>query len=359
MAAQDRPDRGRSHQARPDQARPDQARPDQGHGVTFYREADSDPNALAGQRVAVIGYGNLGSSMALNLRDAGLDVVVGNLDDEYRPRAAADGFEVLDIADATAQADIVYLLIADETIPGCFAGAVAPALVPGSALCFASGYCLAYGLVDVPEGMDVLLLAPRMGGEVVRRAATGGPGFVSYVSVERDATGKGLTRLLGLAAASGSLRRGALALTAAEEATLDLMVEQTVGPYLGVAIQHAFALGLQAGLPAEALVLELYMSGEMSEVLRGFAEEGFFKSVTAHGLVAAYGGFLRTMAVDGTAMRQLFEAVLEDIRSGGFATKLQEEEAKGYPALAALDAITAGTDPMSQAEARVRAALAR
>ncbi len=325
--------------------------------VTFYREADADPSALTGQRVAVIGYGNLGASMALNLRDAGLDVVVGNRDDDYRGRASSDGFSVLDIPEATGRADIVYLLIPDEATPECFSESVAPFLQPASAVCFASGYCLAYGLVEVPEEVDVLLLAPRMLGEEVRRAALEQRGFVSYVSVEHDATGKALPRLLALAAASGSLRRGALALSAAQEATLDLMIEQTVGPYVGLAIQHAFALGVEAGLPPEALVLELYMSGEMSRVFRAFAADGFFRSVAGHGLVAAYGGFLRTLAMDGASMRQAFQEVLEDIRSGGFAAKLQEEKERGYPSLAAIDAITAGTDPMSEAEARVRAAL--
>lgn len=331
--------------------------PPQG-AVTFYREADADPNALAGQRVAVIGYGLLGASMALNLRDAGLDVVVGNLDDDYRARAARDGFGVLDIAEAVAGADIVYLLIADEAIPECFVASVAPALGGGSAVCFASGYCLAYGLVEVPPGVDVLMLAPRMMGEEVHTVVRDGGGFVSYVSVERDATGKALSRLLGLAAAAGSLRRGALALSATQEATLDLMVEQTVGPYVGIALQLAFALGVEAGLPPEALVLELYMSGEMSQVFSSFARDGFYRSVTAHGLVAQYGGFLRSLTVDAPAMRHGFESVLADIRSGGFAAKLQAEKANGYPTLTALDAITAGTDPMSQAEARVRVALA-
>lgn len=327
-------------------------------GVTFYRAHDADPDALAGLRVAVIGYGNLGASMALNLRDAGLDVVVGNLDDDYRPKAAAQGFPVSDIAPAAAGADLVYMLIPDEAIPACFAEAVAPALRAGSAVCLASGYCLAYDLVQVPEGVDVLLLAPRMVGDEVRRAVVEGKGFFSYLSVERDATGRALPRLLGLAGASGSLRRGAMRLPAAQEATLDLMVEQTVGPYLGMAIQLAFAMGVEAGLPPEALVLELYMSGEMSQVLDAFAREGFFKSVTGHGLVATYGGFLRTATVDGTGMRKVFEDVLADIRSGGFAAKLQDEQAQGYPTLAALEAITAGNDPMSRAEARVRDALA-
>lgn len=325
----------------------------------FYRVADGDPGALGGQRIAVIGYGRLGSSMALNLRDAGLDVLVGNIDDEYRQQAADDGFDVCDIAGAAESADIVYMLIADETIPRCFAELVAPALAArhGRAVCFASGYCLAYGLVEVPEGTDVLLLAPRMLGQEVRRSVAEGKGFFSYVSVERDASGQALQRLLGLAAACGSLQRGAMELSAAQEATLDLMIEQTVGPYIGTAIQMAFAIGLEAGLPAEALVLEMYMSGEMAQTFRAFAEDGFYRSVDSHGMVAEYGGFLRTMGVDREKMRAHFVEVIDDITSGGFAKKLQAEAEAGYPTLAAISEVTGGRDPMTAAEDRIRAIL--
>jgi ketol-acid reductoisomerase len=325
--------------------------------AVFFLEADADTHALDGQQVCVVGYGNLGSSMALNLRDSDLSVVIGNIDDGYRMAAAGDGFEVRDIADAVADADIVYLLIADETIPACFASQVAPALRPGAAVVFASGYCLAFGLVAPPEPVDVLLLAPRMLGEEVRRSFLDGTGFFSYVSVERDTTGKAAERLLGLALAAGSLRRGALQLSAAQEARIDLLIEQTVGPYLGTAIQLAFELGTGAGLPAEAMVLEMYMSGEMARTFQTFASGGFYRSVTGHGAVAQYGGFLRTLELDGDGMRAHFGAVLEDIGNGGFARKLQEEEAGGYTTLNAISAITEGNDPMSQAEDRVRAAL--
>src|SRR6266536_3597029 len=146
--------------------------------VSFYREQDADPDALSGQTVAVVGYGNLGRSMALNLRDSGLTVTV-------------------------ATADVVYVLVPDEVIPEVFREDVAPRLRPGACVCFASGYVLAYGLVEPPEGVDVLLLAPRMLGEEVRRTYLEGRGFLSYVSVEQDATGKARARLLGLARAAG------------------------------------------------------------------------------------------------------------------------------------------------------------
>jgi ketol-acid reductoisomerase len=325
--------------------------------VVFYGEGDADPGALAGQAVAVLGYGNLGRSVALNLRDGGLPVTVGNADDGYRQAATGDGFQVRDIAAATAQADVAMLLLPDEVIPACFAAEVAPNLRPGAAVCFASGYALAYGLVEPPATADVLLLAPRMLGAQVRASFLDGRGFVSYLSVERDASGTARSRLLALALAVGALRRGALEVDAAGEALLDLFVEQSVGAWLGTALQLAFQVGVQAGLPAEALVLELYMSGEMAATLQAFADTGFMRSVALHGPTAAYGGFLRTLAIDRAAMQRQFQETLQDIRSGAFAARLQAEQAAGFPTMATIRQLVGGDDPMSAAEGGVRAAL--
>jgi ketol-acid reductoisomerase len=323
--------------------------------LDVYTRADADPAALAEETVAVIGYGNLGSSMAKNLAIAGLHVVVGNRDDDFGAKAAADGFAVAGISEAVAVADVIYVLISDEAIPACFGELVAPMLRPGSAVCFASGYCLAYGLVTPPPDVDVLLLAPRMVGSAVGRSD--GQGCVAYVSVERDASGRARDRLLALALAAGALDRAALAVAAVDEAALDLFVEQTVGPSVGMAIQLAFEVGSAAGLPPEALVLELYQSGEMAEVFRSFAERGFYRAVVEHGATAQYGGYLRTLDLDTESMRTRFAAVLDDIRSGGFAGKFQAEAAAGAPVLELIAAMTAGDDPMSRAEESIRTAL--
>jgi ketol-acid reductoisomerase len=326
--------------------------------LDVYTSADADPAALADATIAVVGFGNLGSSMAETLRDAGLTVIVGNRDDEYRERAHADRFVVSDVRSAVAQADVVYVLISDEAIPRCFESDIAPALRTGSAVCFASGYCLAFGLVRPPDDVDVLLLAPRMVGSAVHRATAGGSGYVAYVNVEHDVSGVARERLLALALAAGALQRGAFVVSAADEAAIDLLVEQTVGPYIGLAVQLAFEVGVEGGLAPEAMVLELYQSGEMAETFRSFAEHGFYRSVGDHGVTAQYGGYLRTLDLDSEAMRRQFRAVLDDIRSGGFARRLQAEEDDGYPALALIEAITAGDDPMSRAESAVRTALA-
>lgn len=325
----------------------------------FYGPDDATLDPLDGRTVAVVGYGNLGRSFALNLRDSGVRVVVGNTDDAYRARAAEDGFPAAGIAEAVGQADVVHLLVPDEVIPTVFAGEVAPRLRPGAALVFASGYALAYGLVEPPAGVDVLLLAPRMLGEEARTSYVDGSGFLSYVSVEQDATGRAEEVLLALALAVGSLRRGAIELSAEQEATLDLFIEQSVGPYLGTAFQLAFQVGTEAGLPPEALVCELYMSGEMSRTIATMARLGFFESVGAHGLVATYGGFLGTLGLDREGMERHFREVLSGIRSGEFAAGLQEQEADGYPVLEAIRSVIESGNPMSEAEQRVRRALER
>ncbi len=322
----------------------------------FFGPADAEPDALVGVRIAVLGFGNLGASVATLLAEGRHDLVVGNIEDAYRAKAVAAGLPVADLVEAVTDAELVYVLLPDEVIPSAFP-TVANRLRPGATVCFASGYCLAYDLVSPPPSVDVALLAPRMLGEAVLAAARSGEGFTSYLAVERDVSGQAWRRLLGLAAAIGTLERGALELGAADEALVDLLVEQTIGPYLGVAMQLAFALGTEAGLPPEALVVEMYGSGEMSRVFSTFAQQGFYRSVRGHGAAAAFGGFLRTLELDAQAMRRHFAAILEDIRSGGFARRLQAEEATGYPTLRAIEALTGGDDPLSQAEERVRAAL--
>jgi ketol-acid reductoisomerase len=324
--------------------------------ITVYRSDDADPKTLAGRAVAVIGYGNLGAAMAGNLRDSGVEVKIGNIEDDYRIRAAESGFEVASIPTAAA-ADLVYVLIPDEEIPDVFAADVAPSLRPGAAVCFASGYVLAFDLVTPPPGVDVLLLAPRMLGEEARRTYQEGTGFYAYGSVVQDATGSAHAVLLALAAAAGALERGMLELSATEEALIDLLVEQTVGPVLGAAMITAFYAGVDAGLPPEALVLEMYMSGEMSRTFASFASEGFYRSTTWHGLAAQYGGYLRFGDIDIDAMDRAFRATIDDIRSGGFAATLQAERDAGYPTLEAIAAMTAGDDPITAAERRLRAAL--
>ncbi len=338
----------------------------EGTPIRCFTSKDAVPGALANERIAVLGYGNLGQPFALNLRDSGVSstpencrLVVGNIPDEYAKKAQEDGFTVLPVGQATASADIILVLLPDEVIPETFKAEIAPNLSPGSAIVFASGYTLAYGLIEPPPEVDVLLLAPRMGGEIARQRFLNQQGFHAYVSVERDSSGKAWRRLIGLADAAGVLRAGALELSARKEADLDLLVEQTIGAAVGVTIMNAFALGVQGGIPPEAMVMEMYISGEMETVWRAFREKGFFRSSGAHGPTAMYGGYLKTMQLMQSDLPTKFNETCQQIQSGAFARQFQAEREAGYPTLSIAQAMGAGDDPITQAEKRLHEILER
>jgi ketol-acid reductoisomerase len=317
---------------------------------------------LVDERVVVLGYGYLGRAFALNLRDSGIPaLIIGNIDDDYAVQARDDGFPVVAIQDAVKAADIVLVLLPDEIIPEIFAECIAPNLNPGAAIVLASGYNLAYGLIDPPDDIDVLLLAPRMAGENARQRYLDKAGFFAYVSVEADCSHKAWVRLLGLAGAVGVLWAGAMELDARREADLDLFIEQTLGAVVGVAVLTAFTIGVEAGIPPEAMVMEMYMSQEMEMVFQSFRKQGFFRASDTHGPTALYGGFIKTMQYMMSDLGASFRQTMAEIQSGQFAERFQAERDAGYPSLRQAQAMTAEmsptTQPIVQAETRLRRAM--
>ncbi len=325
----------------------------------FVQEWEADLAVLAGKCIAVVGYGNLGRPLSLNLRDSLMDsfraaVIIGEVPGLAWEQAEADGFTVRSATKAAAAADVTFLLVSDEQAPAVYHNALTSALQPGSGIVFASGFNLAFGRICPDPSLDVLLLAPRMMGVGVRELYRAGRGFPSFVSVEHDATGRGLEILYALAKAIGSLRAGALTISAAQEAKLDLFVEQTVGPDLASAILTAFQVGVESGLPPEALLLELYMSGEMGRTFQAMAELGFFEQVKLHGFAAAYGGMVRFMELDQESRAQNYRRVIKEITEGAFADAVSAEVELGFPSQALLNEMLHGDNPVSQAEQRVR-----
>jgi len=146
-------------------------------------------------------------------------------------------------------------------------------------------------------------------------------------------------------------------MSATAEAVLDLFVEQTVGPLLGAAIMSAFEVGREAGIPAEALVLEMYMSGEMEAVFEGFRTRGFFRAAEDHGPTALFGGITGTLDLDRAALAERFRRVLDEITSGAFARSFQAEADGGYPMLAIARELMNEASAMTEAESRLRNAV--
>jgi ketol-acid reductoisomerase len=324
--------------------------------VQLYRDQDADLELLAAKRIAVIGYGNQGRAQALNLRDSGLDVIVGNRDDAYAGRAGEDGFAVLAIDRAVATASVVILLIPDEVMPGVFEAEVRPHLGEGKALVFASGYTVAFGLIAPPPAVDVILVAPRMIGAGVRDLYVAGRGFPSFIGVAQDSTGGARALALALAKGIGSTRFGVVEVTFAQEAELDLFTEQCFGPAFGQVLTTAVDVLLGEGYPPQAVLLELYMSGELAYTLTKIAELGLVEQSALHSRTSQYGSMSRGMRFILPQLRTKMREGLAEIRSGQFAAEWAAEQAAGAPTLETLKA-AARSLPLYQLERELRQAL--
>ena len=287
-----------------------------------YREGDADPSILSERKIAVIGYGNQGRAQALNLRDSGASVVIGNIDDAYQEVAKGDQFEVMPIAEAVAESDVILMLLPDEIAPAVFAAEVAPNLERHSVLCFASGYTITYELIKPPADVDVILLAPRMIGAGVRDLFVEREGFFSFVAVHQNASGLAREVLLGLALGIGTLWKGAVEVTFRMETELDLFNEQAFGPAFGRVLLTAINTLIEAGYPKEAVLLEFYMSGELGYICRQMSETGLIKQLDCHSQTSQYGAISRGVEFLRVNLARPMKKILKKITSGKFAPRM-------------------------------------
>jgi ketol-acid reductoisomerase len=294
----------------------------------IYHDDDADLNDLEDQTVALIGYGNQGRSQALNLRDSGVNIIIGNIQDHAATKATEDGFSVSSITEACEQADVVMLLVPDEVMPEVFKTHVAPNLVPGNLVVFASGYNIAFNLITPPDFLDVALVAPRMIGVGVRETFIAKTGFPSFVSVHHDASGNAKARMLAIAKGIGSTRAGCIEMSMHDEATLDLFTEQAFGPAFGRVLMTAIELLIEAGYPPEAVLLELYLSGEFAYSFEKMREVGMMKQMDFHSRTSQYGTVTRSARFMALAepIKEKMSEVLEEIRSGTFADEWSNQQ---------------------------------
>ena len=302
----------------------------------IYYEADANPDALADQRICVLGYGNIGRSLALNLQDTGHIITIGNNDDEYAEQAARDGFDVVSLAEAATTTSLKFLTLPDEIMPELYLTLISPSLKAGDSLVFTSGYNVAFGFIEPPPFVDVMLIAPRTTGLGVREGYRRGHGFPSFLAVSQDASGRAWDRLLALALAIRTLKAGAMELTFRQEAELDLFTQQTIFPALHALIQTAADVLIKEGYPPEAVLLDLYASGELGYVFDKAAQIGLQESMKYLSKMTEYGILSRIERYNEPKLRRQMEGTLGEVRSGKFSQEWAMEYANGYLRLDAI-----------------------
>jgi len=298
--------------------------------MQMYSEADVDHAILAGRQITILGYGSQGRAHALNLKDSGHDVVVG-----LRPggpsfaRAEADGFVVKAPADAVKGAAIVAILTPDTSQSSLYA-AVQANIEPGAALLFAHGFNIHFKQIKPRADLDVVLIAPKGPGDLVRRQYEEGHGVPCLVAVEQDATGKALKAALAYASGIGGARAGVIETTFAEETETDLFGEQAV--LCGGAtelIVAGFDTLVKAGYQPEVAYYEVMH--EMKLIVDLLHEGGIAKMHNFISETAAWGDMISGPRVIDQHVRKNMQAVLDDIRDGTFARRWIAENEAGKP----------------------------
>ncbi len=306
---------------------------------TFYFDADADLATISGGRVAILGYGNQGRSQALNLRDNGVDVVVGNIEDGFAETARADGWTVLPIAEAAAQAPVKLILTSDDSQPEVYETAIRPSLKAGDLLSFAHGYNIHFKEIVPPADVDVVMVAPRMLGEGVRATFLEGRGFPSLIAVHQDATGTALARCLGIAKGIGSTKMGVLMSSFEEETIIDLFEEHQPGLY---ALRAMYEALVEAGCSPEAVMLDLYASGEGVKWAEYGRDLGAFERMKRASQTAQFGHLVWSKQYfDRDATLEGMRKMLSNIKDGSFYRALKAQKQAN---LRAVDEVMAEND---------------
>lgn len=321
----------------------------------FY-DQDADSNALAGKQVAILGYGNQGRAQGMNLRDSKVSVIVGSIQDESFDRARADGFAAMSISEAVRQGDVVCLYLPDEVQQAVYEREIAPHLQSGKTLSFAHGYSIRYGFIRPAANVDVIMVAPRMIGVGVRQRFVAGSGAPAFVAVEQDASGQAWRTALALAKGIGATRVGALEVSFAMETELDHFMEQAVWPVIMRLFRLSYEVLTEKGFSPEAILLELFASGESAQIFREMAEVGMFRQMSFHSRTSQYGTLSRGPTLLPDSFRASLLQALEAIQSGAFAKEWEQEQCAGYPVFEKLKAEALGHE-INRVEERLRKAL--
>ncbi|MET8206188.1 ketol-acid reductoisomerase [Streptomyces sp. NPDC005373] len=299
--------------------------------ATIYYEADTDLSIIQGRKVAVIGYGSQGHAHALSLRDSGVDVRVGLPEgSKSRVKVEEAGLCVVTPAEAAAEADLISVQAPDTVQRSLYEHDIAPHLKPGDALMFSHGFNVRYGYITPPKNVDVLLVAPKGPGHLVRRQFVEGNGVPCLVAVETDGSGSALALGLSYAAAIGGARAGVLKTTFAEETETDLFGEQAVlCGGTSALIQAGFDTLVSAGYQPEIAYFEVLH--ELKLIVDLIYEGGIARQRYSCSDTAEYGDLTRGPRIVGDATRAEMKRILGEIQDGTFAKEWIAEDESGRP----------------------------
>ena len=320
----------------------------------MYYDNDADPAALAGQTVAIIGYGSQGHAHALNLHESGVDVVVGLAPgSRSRALAAEAGLRVMDVADAVKAADVIMILVPDTAQKAVYDAEIAPYLRPGQLLMFAHGFNIHFGRIDPPGIVDVGMIAPKGPGHLLRSVYQAGGGVPALFAVHGDSSGTARARVLAYGRAIGSTRAGVLETTFAEETETDLFGEQSVlcGGTAAL-VKMAFETLVEAGYQPELAYFETMHELKLIVDLMYRGGLNFMRFSVSD--TAEYGDYVSGPRIIDDHVRTTMRAVLKEIQDGSFAKHWIAESDSGR---AEFDRLRqADRDhPIEQVGARLRA----
>lgn len=297
--------------------------------ATMYYDKDADLEHMKGKKVAVIGYGNQGHAQTQNLRDSGLDVVIGlRQGGPSHESAQAHGFEPVSIEDATKAGDIVHILLPDEVQVGVYEKQIAPHLKKGKTLSFSHGFNIHFKEIVPPEDVDVIMVAPKGPGNLVRSEYVKGGGVPCLIAVHQNPSGTAKYTALAYAKGIGGTRGGVIETTFAEETETDLFGEQAVlCGGISALIKAGFDTLVEAGYQPELAYFECMH--EVKLIVDLFYEGGLSHMRRAVSNTAEYGDLTRGPRVVDKSVRKEMKKILGEIQDGKFAKEWVEENRAG------------------------------
>ena len=294
----------------------------------FYDD-DADLSLIAAKKVAVIGYGSQGHAHALSLRDSGVDVRVGLREGSSSAAKASDeGLKVLDVASATAEADVVVILTPDQVQAKVYETEIAPNLRDGASLVFGHGFNIRFGFIKPKDTVDVFMVAPKGPGHLVRREYVDGRGVPVLVAVEQDPSGNAWSLALSYAKAIGGLRAAGIKTTFTEETETDLFGEQAVlCGGTSQLVQYGFEVLTEAGYQPEIAYFEVLH--ELKLIVDLMYEGGIAKQRWSVSDTAEYGDYVSGPRVIDERVKQNMQTVLADVKNGSFAQRFMDDQNAG------------------------------